>query len=59
MDEDKISNKLEFTSYIEDRINNYTGGKYKKFIETNKQHLTDNLNFIVEYMDANKFFGTG
>ncbi len=59
MDEDKISNKLEFTSYIEDRINNYTGGKYKKFIETNKQHLTDNLNFIVKYMDANKFFGTG
>lgn len=31
---------------------------YGKFVAVNEQHLTDNLDFMVRYMEANKFFGT-
>ncbi|MCX6823629.1 MAG: hypothetical protein NT085_00680 [candidate division SR1 bacterium] len=57
LDVSKISSKTEFSSYIENKITGYTGGKYKKFVETNKQHLKDNLAFMIKYMEANKFFG--
>gem|GEM_PF-1658622 len=42
--------------HIQDKINHPTG-KYQTFIENNRQHLSDNLAFIIRYMDTNGFFG--
>jgi len=30
---------------------------YGRFVTTNHQHLTDDLDFMVRYMQANNFFG--
>ncbi len=50
------TDKNEVQAYIQDKIDHSTG-KYQKFIESNKQHLSDNLAFIIRYMDVNNFFG--
>lgn len=31
---------------------------YGKFVMSNREHLTNNLAFMVRYMEANTFFGT-
>lgn len=49
------ANKNEFKKQMQAKID---AGRppYTEFMATNRQHLTDNLDFIVRYMDANKFF---
>jgi hypothetical protein len=44
--------------YFEDKIEGYKNdATYGEFVTTNEQHLKDNANFIVRYMEANNVFG--
>ena len=53
-----LADKTSFRSYILKKIVDWKNENvYGKFITNNEQHLTDNLDFMVRYMDANKFFG--
>jgi len=55
---DILSTKEWFRTYIQNKIKSWkTEEIYGKFITNNEQHLTDNLDFMVRYLDANKFFG--
>lgn len=52
-----VSDKEKFRTYISNKIQQWKNDNvYGKFIENNTQHLQDNLDFMVRYMDANKFF---
>lgn len=54
-----LSDETKFTKYITDRIATLkTDSTYGRFVETNEQHLTDDLTFMVRYMKENNFFGT-
>ena len=53
-----LADKKWFRSYILQKIVEWKNENvYGKFITNNEQHLTDNLDFMVRYMDANNFFG--
>lgn len=53
-----LADKELFRKYIQENIDTKkTDSTYGRFVTTNEQHFRDDLNFIVEYMDANKFFG--
>ncbi|HBB04691.1 TPA: hypothetical protein DCZ39_07545 [Patescibacteria group bacterium] len=46
-----------FRSKIQKNIDaKKTDKMYGAFVTNNEQYFTDNLNFILRYMDANKFF---
>jgi len=50
--------KTGFRNYIKNHIDKMkTDGTYGKFVTNNEQHLTDDLDFMVRYMERNKFFG--
>ena len=51
-----LANKELFKKYIQDKIS-INNAPYGEFIKNNMGHLTADLEFIVRYMDANKFFG--
>lgn len=54
-----LSDQTRFTKYITDRIATLKADStYGRFLETNQQHLTDDLAFMVRYMKENNFFGT-
>ena len=54
-----LSDKTAFRALIKGHIDSLKiDGVYGKFVTNNEQHLTDDLDFMVRYMDANKFFGT-
>ena len=53
----EASDKETFRAKIQAKIDaEEKKDPYKKFVKNNEQHLKDNLDFIVSYMDANKFF---
>jgi len=53
-----LTNKETFRAYIKTNIDKLKSDeKYGEFTTTNEQHLIDNLDFIVKYMEVNKFFG--
>jgi hypothetical protein len=49
------TDKNEVQSYIQNKIDHPTG-LFAPFIKNNTQHLSDNLAFIIRYMDKNGFF---
>jgi len=53
---DTLANKELFKKHIQDKIS-INNAPYGEFIKNNMGHLTADLEFIVSYMDANKFFG--
>ncbi|HMS90889.1 MAG TPA: hypothetical protein PKC87_01610, partial [Candidatus Absconditabacterales bacterium] len=54
-----LSDKTAFTKEIMYNIDKLTNDKlYGKFVMSNREHLTNNLAFMVRYMEANTFFGT-
>lgn len=56
---DELSDREQFRKEIQKRIDDEkTDPTYGRFVSKNKQHLEDDLTFMVNYMDANKFFGT-
>ncbi|MFA7298480.1 MAG: hypothetical protein WC010_02430 [Candidatus Absconditabacterales bacterium] len=53
-----LADKDLFRAHIKNHITALKGdGTYGKFVTKNEQHLTDDLDFMVRYMEANKFFG--
>ncbi len=53
-----LSSQEACAAYFTKIITQYTTDKtYWAFVTTNKQHLLDNMNFMVKYMAANKIFG--
>ncbi len=52
-----MMDKKKFDDYLKNKIKNYPEGKYKTFIEKNHKKLSEDVDFIVKYMDANEFFG--
>lgn len=58
MSESSMVSKQEMRSHIQHNMDRLkTKGKYKKFIENNTRHLKDNLDFVIDYLDTNGFFG--
>ena len=51
-----LQNKDSFISLIANNIDHPKANEYTDFINKNKQHLHDNLDFIVDYMERNGFF---
>lgn len=54
-----LSDKTAFTGYIMNHIDALASDDlYGRFVTSNREHLKNNLAFMVRYMEANKFFGT-
>ncbi|MEI7919546.1 MAG: hypothetical protein WCH65_05090 [bacterium] len=53
MSAETLINEAAFYQNISDKITNFSGGKYEKFVKNNQQHLLSNLKNIVSYMHHN------
>lgn len=56
---DKLSDADAFRANIQAKIDNPSKDSYQRFIQNNKEHLTADLDTIIDYMEANNFFWPG